>query len=62
MSLYLLEKLMPADFSTVLLLKCLYICSGVLSFIVASFYVEFNLINMSFSAPSFTTGVVGQGK
>lgn len=62
MSLFLLEKLMPAGFFTMLLFRCLCICSGVLSFIIASFHVELSLTNMSLSAPRFTTGVTGQGK
>lgn len=59
MSLFLLEKPVLAGFSAVLLFRCLYICSGVLSFMVASFHVEFRLTNVSLSAPPFTTGVAG---
>lgn len=59
MSLFLLEKLVPAGFFTVLLFRC---CSDVLSFIVASFHVELSLTNRSLSAPPFSTGVTGQGK
>lgn len=61
MLLFLLEKLMPAGVFTVLLFRSLYISSGVLSFIVASFHVELSLTNTSLSAPPFTAGVTGQG-
>lgn len=47
MSLFLLEKLTPAGFSTALFFRCWYICcSGVLFSIVASFPVGFSLTNI----------------